>query len=126
MAEKIEPPKPAPKSAFSLIDPRDHFIGIALGKLLDKAFAEKQFGQYEMTARHAVRYADAIMVIKAEPVQKLSSGVGKKVAAIDFVIADPKIGAIEIVPQPSSMEEPSHPKTIAETIGNVPELEEVK
>ncbi len=77
MAENKPEIKPATKSAFSLIDPRDHFIGIALGKLLDQAIAKGTIGQYGTTAFHAVQYADAVMEIRAEPPKKLTSGVGK-------------------------------------------------
>ncbi len=107
MAENKPEIKPAPKSAFSLIDPRDHFIGIALGKLLDQAIAKGTIGQYDVTAAHAVRYADAVMAVKAEPPKKLSSGQGKVEKQLP-------------PPQPPAPIEP--PKTVAEQLTGPAEL----
>lgn len=104
--------KPQTKSAFSLIDPRDHFIGIALGKLLDQAIEKGNIGKYAMTADHAVRYADAVMEAKAREPQKLTSGQGK-VEKEDAMIAMQ-------VPQLIPATEP--PKTVAEQLTGPAEL----
>lgn len=108
MAENKEAPKPVTKSGFSLIDPRDHFIGIAFGKLLDQAIADGDFGKYDMTAVHAVRYGDAVMRAKVTESKPMTSGVGK-------VEKD--------VPPPAPIEPP---KSIAEQLtGPAQLLEEV-
>ncbi len=107
MPDKIESPKPATKSAFSLIDPRDHFIGIALGKLLDQAIEKGDIGKYDMTAAHAVRYGDAVMRAKAQESKPLTSGQGKVVNT-------------NLMPIEPVLTEP--PKTIAEQLTGPAEL----
>lgn len=105
--------KPQTKSAFSLIDPRDHFIGIALGKLLDQAIEKGTIGKYSMTADHAVRYADAVMESRAREPVKLTSGVGK--------VEKDDVGAgITFQPPPVAPTEP--PKSIAEQLTGPAEL----
>ncbi len=101
--------KPVTKSAFSLIDPRDHFIGIALGKLLDQAIEKGDIGKYDMTAAHAVRYGDAVMRAKAQESKPLTSGQGK----------------IQREPEPLKVllgEAAEPPKTIAEQLTGPAEL----
>lgn len=107
MAENKPEIKPATKSAFSLIDPRDHFIGIALRELLKQAIENKQLGQYDVTAAHAVRYADAVMDERGKEPKKLTSGQGK-------VEKD--------VPPPAPPAPIEPPKTIAEQLTGPAEL----
>jgi len=107
-----EQPKPEPaKRSLSDINARDGFIGIALGKLLDQAIALKQIGKYELTATHAVRYADALMAERAKEPVKLTSGQGKVVVGIDLAYpdADKTVQAIvdgeKVTPTPKSIAE---------------------
>jgi hypothetical protein len=97
------------KPSLSDTNARDAFIGIALGKLLDQAIALKQIGKYELTATHAVRYADALMAERAKEPVKLTSGQGK----IEKDYAPPAV-----MPDPPA--EP--PKSIAELLTGPTEL----
>lgn len=58
MDEKADK-KPAQKT-FTLIDPRDHFIGVALAEIIKSQLAEGRW-HHDVAASHAVRYADATM-----------------------------------------------------------------
>jgi hypothetical protein len=123
MAENKPEVKPVSKSSFSLIDPRDHFIGVAMRELLIQQIQLKQLGHYDIVANHAVRYADAVMAARA----KLP----------DIVVAGGKKGVIPVVPNSNDSPPPAppsipvgeveteHPKPIAERLGAQPALMEV-
>jgi len=133
MAENKTETKPA-KSAFSLIDPRDHFIGIAMRELLIQQIQLKQLGQYDIVGNHAVRYADAVMTARAKTPETFVVVKGKKMSVgIDMAIpgTDQTVVPLPIVESPAENPEPAnddspHPKPIAERIGKQPELKEVK
>jgi hypothetical protein len=135
MADNKTEIKPA-KSAFSLIDPRDHFIGIAMGKLLDQQIQLKQLGQYDIVGNHAVRYADAVMTARSKAPEtfvvvkgkKMSAGADQAVVPLSVLDGPPNDTGAESIPEKSepTNDEPPHPKPIAERIGKQPELEEVK
>jgi hypothetical protein len=81
------PPKAAP---ITLIDPRDHFIGIALRALIEQQIATKQTGQYSVAADHAVRYANAVMESRAKSFKPTVSTGGRGVAASTVIPPAPE------------------------------------
>jgi len=79
MDEKTEKAKPAPEPKFkplSLIDPRDHFIGIALAEIIKDQLSKGKW-EHDVAATHAVRYADNVMKRRSTVAQSAVVVAGK-------------------------------------------------
>jgi hypothetical protein len=69
-------PQPTPIRSVTLIDPRDHFIGIALGKIVENQVAAGKW-EHDVAASHAVRFADAVMRQRATISRQTVSSSGR-------------------------------------------------
>jgi hypothetical protein len=116
MPEKPEIKLAPAKPSLSDTNARDAFIGIALRELLKQAIEKGDFGKWDMIADNSVRCADAVMRSRAQEPKTLTSGVGKVERDIP-----PQLPATWPPPTPGEA-----PKSIAELIGEAPELAEVK
>jgi hypothetical protein len=115
MAENKEIKPASVKPSLSDTNARDAFIGIALRELLKQAIEKGDFGKWDMIADNSVRCADAVMRSRAQEPKTLTSGVGKVEVGAGITFQPP--------PPPVPGEAP---KSIAELIGEAPELVEVK
>jgi hypothetical protein len=115
------------------VQARDTFIGIALRELIAQAITNKQMGQYAVTADHAVRYADAVMVSRAKEF-KATVTTGGRGAAVRVAAPPPQPEAPDLTDLTKAIGElvgegelpPSKVPTTAQQNANLPPLAEVK
>jgi hypothetical protein len=133
---------PAPPRTFTLIDPRDHFIGIALGKIIENQLTAGKW-EHDVAASHAVRFADAVMRKRGTVSQQTISYSGRPFVPQSIERVPVQEGG-EIVPEvpdlvpvqpPMIVQPPARaaalipgtiPATISERLGEQPPLTEVK
>lgn len=119
---------PAPARTFTLIDPRDHFIGVCLAKIVEHQVANGKW-EHDVAASQAVRFADAVMRCRATVSRPTVSGAGRPF--VPAVVASPvdtqEGGAVpgvspEILPvqPPAPVQAPKPPPAAAPIPGTVP------
>jgi hypothetical protein len=113
-----QPKPPEVKASLSDVNARDSFIAAALKEIVSWQLAESKV-DHAQAGTYAVRYANAAMATRASETTPLNVVVAKGV----------KTEAAPPVPPPPIIETGQRddpPKSIAEIIGDAPELAEVK
>lgn len=92
----LMPPQAAPRT-FTLIDPRDHFIGVCLAKIVEHQVANGKW-EHDVAASQAVRFADAVMRQRATVSRQTVAGAGRPFVPAVVAPVEAAVPAEEILP----------------------------